>query len=205
MSASQTFPPDKPTLRVQALARRDALGQDVRRQGAAGLSQAGQGALQVAGRCVSAYHAIGSEIDPAPLMLALEAAGAMPALPVLLDRQTMVFRRWDRSNDLVPVGFGTLGPDSDQGEVLPDLVLAPLAAFTAIGQRIGYGKGHYDRALSKMHAAGHVPGLIGLAYDEQDVPAFRVEEHDIALDAVLTPTGLRLFDHGHEALAPFLS
>lgn len=140
-----------------------------------------------------------------PLMQALVDQGARLALPVLLNRQTMVFRRWERSQELVPVGFGTMGPDADQPEVLPDLVLAPLAAFSATGQRIGYGKGHYDRALSKMHAAGHMPALVGLAFDEQECPSFAVEDHDIPLDGVLTPSGLRIFEHGHEALEPFLS
>lgn len=195
---------DKPTLRKDALARRDALGLAVRQQAAADLREVGQGVLNVSGQHVSAYHAIGSEIDPDPLMRALEAGGAMPALPVLLDRETMVFRRWDRSRGLVAVGFGTLGPDDDQAEVSPDLVLAPLAAFSSTGQRIGYGKGHYDRALSKMHAAGHVPALLGLAFDGQACPRFAVDEHDIPLDGVLLPSGLHVFDHGHQALTPFL-
>jgi 5-formyltetrahydrofolate cyclo-ligase len=79
-----------------------------------------------------------------------------------------------------------------------------MSAFSATGQRIGYGKGHYDRALSKMRAAGHDPAYVGLAFDGQEVPPFEAEPHDIALDAVLTPSGLRVFDHGAQRLAPFL-
>ncbi|CAN0586755.1 unnamed protein product, partial [Ectocarpus sp. 12 AP-2014] len=89
----------------------------------------------------------------------------------------------------------TLGPDSDQPQVMPDLTFAPLAAFSSTGQRIGYGKGHYDRALSKMHAAGHIPAYVGLAFDEQEVSPFQAEAHDIPLHGVLTPSGLRIFDH----------
>lgn len=192
----------KPNLREQALAQRDALAPEVRAHASKALAEIA--AFQVIGKTVSVYHAIGSEIDPASLVDVLTEQGAQLALPVLLDKETMVFRRWDRRESLVPVGFGTLGPDADQAEVLPDLILAPLAAFTSAGQRIGYGKGHYDRCLAKMHASDHHPALVGVAYDQQEVPVFEVEPHDIPLDGVLTPSGLRVFDHGQDALLPFL-
>lgn len=194
----------KPQLRSQALTGRDSLAKDFRDLRARSLASEGGSAFSLSGSVVSFYHAIGSEIDPAPLIEALLGQGVLLALPVLLDRNTMVFRRWDQTQELVPVGFGTLGPDADQPEVFPDLVLAPLAAFTATGQRVGYGKGHYDRALSGMHCNGHRPSLVGLAFDEQEYPPFPVDEHDIPLDGVLTPSGVRVFDHGRDALAPFL-
>lgn len=193
----------KQELRPKALSVRDGLDADLRSNGKLRLASVSVFNLQ--NKTVSAYHAIGSELDPTLLMNAMEKQGARLALPVLLDRQTMVFRRWDRSQNLVPVGFGTLGPDADQPVVLPDLIFAPLAAFSATGQRIGYGKGHYDRAISKMHAAEHIPALVGLAFESQEVLPFEVETHDIPLDAVLTPAGLRIFEHGHGALAPFLA
>lgn len=186
----------KAKLRQKVLSTRDALVERAPLR---------TGALAAEAYVVSGYHAIGSEIDPAPLMHSLAGQGAQLSLPVLLDKETMVFRAWDRSKSLVPVGFGTLGPDDDEPEVLPDLILAPLAAFSSTGQRIGYGKGHYDRALSKMHAAEHVPAYVGLAFDEQEVPPFEVEAHDIPLHGVLTPSGLRVFDHGQKALASFLA
>ncbi len=188
-------PLHKAELRQQALGKRSALKDRAALQPVA---------FQGAGLVVSGYHAIGSEIDPLPLLLALAHTGARLALPVLLDRETMVFRAWDSSKPLVPVGFGTMGPAADQPEVLPDLVLAPLAAFSSTGQRIGYGKGHYDRYLSNMQAAGHFPAFLGLAFDEQEVPPFAAEPHDIALDGVLTPSGLRVFEHGQARLSSLL-
>ena len=159
----------------------------------------------LSGHLVSGYQAIGSELDPSALLDSSAAQGARLALPVLLDNQTLVFRLWNRKAPLVPVGFGTQGPDAGQPEVLPDLIFAPLAAFSSTGQRIGYGKGHYDRALAKMHAQGHRPAYVGLAFDEQEVPPFEAEAHDIPLDAVLTPTDLCVFASGERRLAPFLA
>lgn len=182
----------KQDARRAALAWRDALPVEVREDAAKRLVR--QTVLAIPPRSlVSGYRAIGSEIDPEPLLRGLRLVGATLCLPVLLDRTTMVFRLWEHTGELIPVGFGTLGPGPDCPEVFPDLVLAPLAAFSGQGQRIGYGKGHYDRALDVMASRGHRPALLGLAHDGQEVPPFPAEEHDVPLDGVLTPSGLRVF------------
>ena len=72
----------------------------------------------------------------------------------------------------------------------PDLMLVPMAAFDRLGHRIGYGGGYYDRAISRLHAKGRRPRLIGVAFDCQQVDVIPAEDHDVALDAVLTESGL---------------
>ncbi len=193
----------KSQLRSDALKRRDALPQDAR-DSAAGQIAETVASWRLDGVQVSGYQAIRSELDPSRLLDAAARAGAQLALPVLLDEVTMVFRHWDRDRQLVSVGFGTTGPDMNQPVVQPDLIFMPLAAFTADGQRIGYGKGHFDRALGTMHTACHHPALVGLGFDEQEVSPFEAEDHDVPLDAVLTPSGLRIFSQGRARLAPFL-
>ena len=64
-----------------------------------------------------------------------------------------------------------------------DLALVPGLGFDARGGRVGRGKGHYDRLL-----AGFTGLKIGVAFDCQIVPEIPREPHDIALDAVVTPT-----------------
>jgi 5-formyltetrahydrofolate cyclo-ligase len=194
--------PGKPHLRHAALARRDALDEALRQEGAHAL--AAQFADRLQAPIISGYHAIGSELDPAPLMQALGSRGVALALPVLLDANTMVFRAWDTARPHVPAGFGTLGPDEGQPEVSARSVLAPLAGFSASGQRIGYGKGHYDRALAKMHAKGIDRPCLAWPSMTRRCRPLRSEPHDIALDGVLTPSGLRIFADGDTRLAPFL-
>ena len=65
-------------------------------------------------------------------------------------------------------------------------MLAPLLAFDARGRRLGYGKGHYDRAVSQLRATGRV-FYLGLAYAQQQVDAVPVAGHDLLLDWVETP------------------
>ena len=75
----------------------------------------------------------------------------------------------------------------------PDIMLVPLAAFDARGHRIGYGAGHYDRAIARLVEAGSPPRLVGIAFDCQQVPLVPDEWHDVIIPEILTESGLRRF------------
>jgi len=75
----------------------------------------------------------------------------------------------------------------------PDIMLVPLAAFDRRGHRIGYGAGHYDRAIARLHGEGRRPRLIGIAFDCQEVAQVPDEEHDVVIAEILTESGLRRF------------
>jgi len=179
----------KDILRRAALARRDGLSEDIRIEAAFALADLVPSDLPVTDRTIAAYWPIGSEIDPRPLMNALAARGASLALPVIEDG-SMAFRRLTRESALVSQGFATFGPSPDSPLVEPNIVLVPLAAFDQKGNRIGYGKGFYDKTLSGFAAR---PFLIGLAFCAQEVEDIPAEAHDIPLDAVLTEKHYRKF------------
>ncbi|MEM6382084.1 MAG: 5-formyltetrahydrofolate cyclo-ligase [Pseudomonadota bacterium] len=193
----------KSLVRARALARRSELSPADRDASALGLVK--HSAWHVEGKVVGGYHAIGHEIDPLPLLDRFNAAGAILCLPVLLDQTTMVFRRWNPARPLVPVGFGTLGPDETQAQCIPQILLMPLVAFSASGNRIGYGKGHYDRAIAKFRQNGADPVRVGIAYACQEVADIVNEPHDVPLDGILTPDGLIICPAGETRLAPFIS
>ena len=46
--------------------------------------------------------------------------------------------------------FGILEPKNTNKEIIPDLIMVPLVAFDNKLNRIGYGKGYYDRSLKKI-------------------------------------------------------
>lgn len=81
---------------------------------------------------------------------------------------------------LVPGEYGTREPRIRHPEGDIDLVIVPGLAFDESRNRIGFGKGHYDRFLATTDAF-----KIGLAYDFQitDIPT---EPHDIPMDLVIT-------------------
>jgi len=118
--------------------------------------------------------------------------GRKLALPWFADRTApMQFREWHdpfEHSDLEQGPFG-LQPKSDAAQTVPHTAFVPLIGFTADGQRLGQGGGHYDRWLA---AHPHVLP-IGLAWDMQLVDSLPVEPHDRALAAVITPT--RFYRH----------
>lgn len=73
-----------------------------------------------------------------------------------------------------------------------DCVIVPLLGFDVALNRIGYGKGYYDRFLQELlYEASTRPYLIGLAFQCQFVKeGISIEEHDIRLDAVITEDGI---------------
>ena len=68
----------------------------------------------------------------------------------------------------MPGSLGILEPSPAAAEIVPDIVLVPLAAFDRAGHRIGYGAGHYDRTLAHLHKSKGF-AAIGLAFAAQEV------------------------------------
>lgn len=185
----------KAVLRKERLAARDAIPADERGEKSLALAAAGESAIHVdPGMVVSGFLPIRSEVDPQPLMAAFRGCQARICVPVILDRETIVFRELLPDAELVGNGFGTSAPGPGAAVLDPDLMLVPLAAFDALGHRIGYGGGYFDRAIARLRAKGRRPRLVGIAFDCQEVASVPAEPHDMALDAVLTESGLRIFD-----------
>ncbi len=146
-----------------------------------------------AGRIVSGYLPIRDELTPIPLMLALLKTGRTLALPVIDTKWApLTFRNWLPADPLVAAEFGLREPRPSAPELIPDLLLVPLAAFDPEGYRIGYGGGYYDRTLEFYRSQRSVTA-IGIAYDEQEVHVFAHEPHDQRLDYLVTPSGVRTF------------
>jgi 5-formyltetrahydrofolate cyclo-ligase len=144
-----------------------------------------------AGSVVSAYWAMGDELDCRALIQSLHDSGCVIGLPVVVGKgQPLVFRRWTPETRFIPGGFGTQIPGPDSPEVLPERLIVPLLAFDSIGYRLGYGGGFYDRTLAKLRARGPVHA-IGYAYAGQEVDAVPRESYDQPLDWLATEESLR--------------
>ena len=138
------------------------------------------------GMVVSGYSPIRNEIDPAPLMLKLAAQGARLALPVINARgKSLTFRAWSPTDSLMLGPLGIPEPSPAAAELVPDVMLVPLAAFDRLGHRIGYGAGHYDYTFAHLRKSKAVTG-IGVAFAVQEIEAVPALSHDVALDYVLT-------------------
>lgn len=195
MTAEEMNPTEtKAEMRQASLMRRDAIQIEQRLEKSLAMSSYAGNAIQpYPGVILSGFFPIRSEPDIRPLMSQMKAHGARLCLPVVIDRETIVFRELVPGAELVDTGFGTRGPGPDAAVLDPDIMLLPLAAFDGEGNRIGYGAGHYDRAIARLHRKSRRPRLIGIAFDCQEVPQVPFEPHDVALDSVVTESGYRQF------------
>jgi 5-formyltetrahydrofolate cyclo-ligase len=184
--------PSKADLRAAALEKRDALSDKQRAAAAKAVARQGLPIEITQGSIVSGYSPIRSEIDPVPLMQTLAAQGARLALPAVMARgKSLAFRAWSPDDRLMLGPLGILEPSPAAAEIIPDIMLVPLAAFDRSGHRIGYGAGHYDYTLAHLRKMKAITA-IGLAFAAQEIEAIPALQHDVALDYVLTET--KVFD-----------
>jgi len=176
----------KNEMRTAALARRDALN-DLAREAAAQRFAAFADIFDIAsGTVIAGYMPMRNEADPLPLMRALAARGARLALPAVVARDApLVFRAWREDDALLAGPFGTRHPVETMPQLVPDIVLVPLAAFDRRGHRIGYGGGYYDRTLAALRVQKQLVAA-GVAFAVQEVQTVPASHHDAVLDVVLT-------------------
>jgi 5-formyltetrahydrofolate cyclo-ligase len=136
-------------------------------------------------RRIQTYVALRPEVDTHALIRRLLRAGKQVAVPrVESGRELQQYLIKDFSE--LQVGtFGILEPPSDPSRrVMPaqfDLVLVPGLAFDRAGNRLGAGKGYYDRFLAGIKAP-----KIALAFASQIVEQVPIEPHDQRVDMIVT-------------------
>jgi len=184
---------------LQRRRRRDA--GEVAAQSAALLGQLLRHPLWQQARGVAAFVGVHGEPDTWGLLAATLAERKRLWLPRMVGKPAQIaFVPVLDLRALAPAGFGLLEPPpaADQALFTPtaaagiDLVLVPGLGFARDGARIGFGKGHYDRALAPVreHAAPQRVGLcLGGDLDPAEGPVPR-EPHDVPVHWVATPDGL---------------
>lgn len=85
-------------------------------------------------------------------------------------------------NDLVKGKFDILELVSKKDfEGSVDLIIVPGVGFDSEGNRLGKGKGYYDKLLTNKNIF-----KVGLAFTEQMVDIVPTEKHDIQMDMIIT-------------------
>lgn len=128
------------------------------------------------------------EIDIWPLLPEALAAGKTVMLPQFdAAAQNYVVRRVQNLPGEIVLGqFRVREPKSSCAKMPPDkidLALAPGAAFDPRGNRLGRGRGFFDRLLAEVRGV-----KCGVAFDEQLVEKIPVEAHDVRMDFILMPS-----------------
>lgn len=142
-------------------------------------------------RRIAFTMAADGEIDPSLLLATAQRLGKECYLPVLspVGEPRLRFKRWRKGEALRTNFYGIAEPR--HGRYCPpralSLVLLPLVGFDANGNRLGMGKGYYDRTFAfRRHSVRSRPRLLGLAHECQRVDKLEVEAWDLPLDGIAT-------------------
>lgn len=139
---------------------------------------------------IAAYHPMKDEISPLPAMTNAAAVGLTITFPFFVDRDSRM--TFCTGTPVDPGPWGILQPESGSEIVSPDLILIPLVAIDAAGNRLGMGKGHYDRALPGLRDAG--ARLIGVGWEFQRIGHLLTPDPwDVPLDGFACPARLEMF------------
>ena len=111
------------------------------------------------------------------------------ALPVIKKNYKMLFKYWLPNEPLYVNNYGILEPKKQNITLKPDVILVPLVAFDRNLNRIGYGKGYYDRALQQLSVNKKIL-TIGIAFSFQECSFIPKNRHDYNLDCILTNRNL---------------
>ena len=134
-------------------------------------------------KTVLMFYPLPDEPDLTPLI-----QGYLETKRIILpgvDGDNIILRQFSGSSQMHIGAFGIKEPDNkvlvDTNSI--DLVIVPGVAFDKKGNRIGRGKGYYDKLLSDKHFKAIMK--IGCAFGFQIIDSVPMECHDIKIDGVV--------------------
>ena len=142
-------------------------------------------------KSIGIYYPIGTEISPLKLIEICNELDLTVSLPVISKNSYYLsFRKWDGKKSLKKTYYGISEPLSYNKLTIPDIIFVPLLAYDKDLNRLGYGKGYYDKTIEKLRERklkNNNPFLaIGLAYDEQIIEKVPTKSHDQKMDMIIT-------------------
>lgn len=135
-------------------------------------------------RRILLYHSLADEVSTAQLLQKFHLSKEL-FLPVI-EGYEIVPIRFTGSEKMIEGPYGIFEP---HGEKMPqetyefDLIVVPGVAFDREGNRLGMGKGYYDRFLKKCKNAV----LVSLAFDFQVVDKIPTASYDVPVSQIFTP------------------
>ena len=110
-------------------------------------------------------------------------------LPKIKKNNSLDFFKWKKNDTLYLSKFGIPEPINSI-KITPDIILLPLLAFDKKKNRIGYGKGFYDKFLLKFLNKNKRIMTVGVAFSFQKHHKLPVNKRDYRLDYIITEKGI---------------
>lgn len=170
---------DKRSLRRQVAAKIAAMSAR-KKQSESALVASKVEALGITGKKVFIYNALPDEVGTAEIITRL-AENNEVYLPVVDGGDMFLARYCEKTSK---GAFGIYEPEGRRyaaAEIMPDICITPLRAFDKELNRLGRGKGYYDRFFAECGCE-----KIALAFDCQKTEKINADAHDVGMDFVIT-------------------
>jgi 5-formyltetrahydrofolate cyclo-ligase len=138
---------------------------------------------------IAGYYPSNFEVNILDLLSQVSKKNFKVGLPVIKKDYKIDFKYWIPNEPLYVNKYGILEPQKQNITFKPDIILVPLVAFDRNLNRIGYGKGYYDRTLKQL-ASNKKILTIGMAFSFQETSIIPTNQYDYNLDCILTDRNL---------------
>jgi 5-formyltetrahydrofolate cyclo-ligase len=133
------------------------------------------------------YVSYGNEVYTHDMIKESISLGKTVVVPKSVTKNNaLILSRLTDWNNLEVGAYNILEPKQESIEQVDvesiDLIIVPGVVFDESGNRIGHGKGYYDRLLNDSR---NIPS-IGLAFEFQIVENIKSEQHDEKIDIIIT-------------------
>ena len=138
---------------------------------------------------IAGYYPSNFEVNILNFLYQADKKKIKVGLPVIEKNYKILFKYWIPNEPLYINKYGIPEPRKQNIKFKPDIVLVPLVAFDRNLNRIGYGKGYYDRALKQLSVNKKIL-TIGIAFSFQETSIIPTNQYDYNLDCILTDRNL---------------
>jgi 5-formyltetrahydrofolate cyclo-ligase len=139
---------------------------------------------------LSLYYPSNYEVNVLSFFHLIKKMKIKTFLPITKPNNQMNFVEWQYLDPLKVNKFGMLEPCLANKTLVPKFMLVPLLAFDNNNNRLGYGKGFYDKFLNKFLKKNKII-TIGVAFAFQKYNKLPVSNLDVKLDYILTEKGIK--------------
>ena len=135
---------------------------------------------------IAIYYPSNYELNTLKLFHLLNKDKRISTLLPFIKNGLIKFVKWNFFDALQVNKFGFLDPIKQSKIIKPDLIVVPLLAFDNSKNRLGYGKGYYDKFLRKNRKTIS----IGVAFSFQKFNKINTSSFDEKLKYILTEKGI---------------
>lgn len=133
---------------------------------------------------IAIYKSLPSEVDTSDLIEFSFIQGKTVVLPKTILNE-IKFYKIDKNEKLIKSEFGVEEPEGLKEKLINDekidLIIVPGICFDKNGNRLGFGKGYYDRFLANTNI-----DTIGICFEEQIIEKVITDKYDVKIKKIIT-------------------